>query len=1092
MKILKLKFKNINSLAGENEIDFTEPKFTDNGIFAIIGKTGAGKSSILDAISLALYGKTPRFPDERNNPIEQVMTRGTKDCFAEVKFEVNSKIYVSHWELGKNKNDNFNPIKRYIADSENKIIAEKIRDCDDNIENILGLTFKQFTKVIMLAQGSFTAFLEANNEEKGGLLEQITGTEIYAEISKKVFERNKAEKEKLEKILDEIGAIKILSEEEIQALNTEIAEFEQQKQQLDIELQTIETAKKWLNDLSDLQKQISEIKTKLPNLEQQAEKAKITFEQAEIRLKMAKTEQEHASPILVKVRELDTKIAEKEKGINSVSSAINDLEKIQKTLSQNLENQQKDLEKSLIIRKEKQDWATLHSKYESLVEKYAVIENQHFQVVALYKDFELKNNDFEAVKKELQIKNANFQTLQIQFAEKESALKKKTQEFEIKKTELSAILSGKELADYQAEKENILHFGTQIRNLIDVEKRIFQNVAEIENHTKSLIFAEKTEQELAEKIRKNKIDAENLVKQIELLDENVKLAKTIQSLDEHRKLLEDGKVCPLCGALEHPFARGNEPKNGEKEAELANLKKQLQEITNAIQQDEKTRAKLISDKDNSLKNKQKEEANRLENQENQKHILLEIKTLNPNFCISDNENKITFLEEIRVQKQNDYKQIDSIISKATEVEKWIKRLQNEEIPLLQQTKQTAEKLKTDAETMQKLAEQQVENQQNTLKDAAEKHKEKNDILLTIFAEYGVDKIETLKQCLSDWNTNKKTIETLKEKIVELEKEFAVTNSEKTHNQSQIDAKIIEKENIETEKKKLLAERQNLFGDKQVENEEKRLKNLIEQSENAKIESEKLRTEADTELVKNQAITTEKENELTEKQTQKITEKTIEKLQIEFEEKKRQADEISQKIGANRQHFITNEENVKNSGKKLKDKELQLQICTKWASLNELIGSQDGKKYRNFAQALTFEHLIRLTNIQLQKILNRYVLKRVGDASNPFELSVIDKFQNCEERTAQNLSGGEKFIVSLSLALGLANMASKNMKIDTMFIDEGFGTLDSDYLDVALSALSNLQNEGKLIGVISHLAELKERIATHIEVLPSGNGYSKIG
>ncbi|MDR3338739.1 MAG: ATP-dependent endonuclease, partial [Candidatus Symbiothrix sp.] len=95
------------------------------------------------------------------------------------------------------------------------------------------------------------------------------------------------------------------------------------------------------------------------------------------------------------------------------------------------------------------------------------------------------------------------------------------------------------------------------------------------------------------------------------------------------------------------------------------------------------------------------------------------------------------------------------------------------------------------------------------------------------------------------------------------------------------------------------------------------------------------------------------------------------------------------------------------------------------------------------------------------------------------------------RTAQNLSGGEKFIVSLSLALGLANMASRNMCIDTMFIDEGFGTLDSDYLDVALSALSNLQNEGKLIGVISHLSELKERIVTHIEVTSKGNGHSQI-
>ena len=105
--------------------------------------------------------------------------------------------------------------------------------------------------------------------------------------------------------------------------------------------------------------------------------------------------------------------------------------------------------------------------------------------------------------------------------------------------------------------------------------------------------------------------------------------------------------------------------------------------------------------------------------------------------------------------------------------------------------------------------------------------------------------------------------------------------------------------------------------------------------------------------------------------------------------------------------------------------------------------------------------------------------------------MIDKYQNGEERTSTNLSGGEKFVVSLSLALGLANMAGKNMRIDTMFIDEGFGTIDAEYLDLAVCALTNLQNEGKVIGVISHMAELKERIGTHIEVIPWGNGHSKI-
>ena len=1088
MKILTLKFKNINSLADVHEIDFTGPGFTDNGIFAITGKTGAGKSSILDAISLALYGKTPRV--EITGQSNEVMTRGTMDCFAEVLFEVDGKQWRSSWKQERTRSGNLKPVNRQIADAAGKIYADQVRSCDSQIVEILGLTFEQFTKVILLAQGSFAAFLEADKNEKGGLLEQITGTEIYGEISKKVFERNKTEREKLDRILLEIGAIKILSEEEIEKLNTEIAALEKQKQQFDAELQAIETAKKCLKDLSDLQEQISEAKTKLPELEQNAETAKTAFEKAETMLKSAKTEQENIEAILKKVRESDTKISEKEQQLNPVFAAISALQKTKEELLQRFENQKNNVEKLRKSQKDRQDWAATNVKYESLTENYTAIENQHTQVAELQKDFETKKNDFVTAQRNLEDKNTNCKKSHTDFSEKESALNEKTQELETNKAALLLVLAGKELSDYQSQKENITKFGTQIKNLIEVEKAISQNLTEIELFIKSIASAEKTEKELFGKITENKTIAENLGKQITLLDENISLAKTIQSLDEHRKALKDGEPCPLCGALEHPFARGNKAETGEKETELANVRKQYQEITNTVRQDEQVRAKLISDKENWQKNLQKEETNLLEHRNKQTAILFEINILKSDFHIADGEHKIALLEEIYMQKQQEYKQNESVISKAIEIESLVKKLQNEEIPLLQQAKQTAETAKTEAGTAHKLAEQEVGNKENALKEAEEKYKKKNVELLKIFTEYGVEKNETLKQCLTDWNTNKKTLEELKEQISKMEKELALTDSEKTNNQNQIDAKIIEKQNIETEKQKLAAERQNLFGNKQVEDEEKRLKNLIEKAENEKAEVEKLKTAANTEFEKNRAVINEKEKELTEKQAEKTTEKTLEELQNEFDEKKWQTDEFSQKIGANRQNLDTNDKNLKTSGKKLKDKELQQNICNKWESLNVLIGSQDGKKYRNFAQALTFEHLVGLTNKQLQKMSERYILKRVGDASNPFELSVIDKFQNCEERSAQNLSGGEKFIVSLSLALGLANMAGKNMKIDTMFIDEGFGTLDTDYLDAALSALSNLQNEGKLIGVISHLAELKERIATHIEVLPSANGHSK--
>lgn len=155
----------------------------------------------------------------------------------------------------------------------------------------------------------------------------------------------------------------------------------------------------------------------------------------------------------------------------------------------------------------------------------------------------------------------------------------------------------------------------------------------------------------------------------------------------------------------------------------------------------------------------------------------------------------------------------------------------------------------------------------------------------------------------------------------------------------------------------------------------------------------------------------------------------------------------------------------------------------------MIGSADGKKFRNFAQGLTFELMVGQANRQLQKMSDRYLLIR--DQQQPLELKVIDNYQAGETRSTRNLSGGEGFLVSLALALGLSGMASRNVRVDSLFLDEGFGTLDEEALETALTTLAELQREGKLIGVISHVSALKERINTRIEVQPLSGGRSRI-
>jgi exonuclease SbcC len=194
-------------------------------------------------------------------------------------------------------------------------------------------------------------------------------------------------------------------------------------------------------------------------------------------------------------------------------------------------------------------------------------------------------------------------------------------------------------------------------------------------------------------------------------------------------------------------------------------------------------------------------------------------------------------------------------------------------------------------------------------------------------------------------------------------------------------------------------------------------------------------------------------------------------------------------GGIQQVLSDNKKQRANQKERLKMIELQKREWTRWDDLHDLIGSADGKKFRNYAQGLTFDIMISHANRRLREMTDRYLLIR--DETQPLELNVIDNYQAGEIRSTKNLSGGESFIASLALALGLSQMASRNVRVDSLFLDEGFGTLDDDTLETALETLAGLRQDGKLIGVISHVPALKERIGTQIQVIPESGGRSRL-
>ena len=1090
MKIIKLKIKNINSLVGDNEIDFSQNIFTNEGIFAITGKTGSGKTSILDAITLALYGKTPRMGNIAGNENE-VLTRGEKECWAEIEFEVSKKIWKSSWKQELNKQGKLKPVHRFIADKNNNIIADQIHACNTKIVEIIGLNFEQFTKVILLAQGNFTAFLQADKNDKGQLLEQITGTEIYGDISKKVFEQFKLEKEKMDRIKFELDTIKILSQEDLKQIWDEILILEQTSKALSNQKLTIETTKNWLLHLKKLENLISKNKTKLPELEQKLDEAQKLFLQSKKHYENVIHEKQSLEPVWNKVRELDTKLKLNENLLKPIHENIIELNHTCLNKNEILHKQNQDLDLALKDLNNKKSWQTQHIIYESVVIEYAALERENTLLLDTLQKINLQSNDILTWQNNLNYEKDLLKTAVDNFKINETNLKLKENELETHKQNYINILGGRELSQLQIEKDNITNMGIQIKNLIDLQSRIQDSRVMLNNiETKILAFEPQNNRILGTLTTLN-TNKNNLEKNISLLQENIKLTQTIQSLESHRHHLKDGQACPLCGALEHPFAQANIPKIEASETELQDNKITLKDTLYKILELEKEHTQLVTESKNDTLNKIKVEADINDNVIKRNTLIASIKKIDFNFNFIENSLVLATLKQQLELKKNDYKHLTNLIDNATNISKHISQLRDLDIPKLQRDLQTAQNVKNETETRFKLTEQNILAQQNLLNDIKEEYNNADIEFKNKLRIYNVDNFRSLKHCLDAWNDNKNNIETLNNKVVAFKNAIAIITNDIKNSNELLHNKNLEKQTFLNEKQSLTDQRISLFAEKSISEDELRIAKQLREAETSKLNYEKTLHLNSTELEKLKAIITENEQEYNQLKTTNISDKNIIQIENEIIEITNRAEIVMQNLGAKKQ--VLDDHAIKNNQYqvKLEEKNKQQIIYNKWGELHQLIGSEDGKKYRNFAQALTFEQLIHISNKQLQKMATRYILKRMDDTLNPFDLAVIDTFQNNLERTAQNLSGGEKFIVSLALALGLANMASKNMTIDTMFIDEGFGTLDTDYLDVALNALANLQSEGKIIGVISHLTELKERIALHIDIVPNGQGHSKI-
>lgn len=1075
MKILELRFKNLNSLYGEWHIDFTRPEYLIDGIFAITGSTGAGKSTILDAICLALYGETPRLGKitAKNN---EIISRRTAECYAEVTFISSSGTYRCHWSQSRSRkkiDGALQDAKHEISNVLNgKVLATKKMDVKLAIEDKTGMNFERFTRSILLAQGSFAAFLQASSDERSPILEQITGTEIYSNISKKVHEKQKIEKEKLDILSAELGGMAVLDETQENSLKqqhmeksvqiehltqrqksiqeslrqhnnlkllsseldtlkisqkrilNEIEQFAPSQQKLNLALKAAELEGEFAtlitlrNEQKEEEEQLLVLKKKLQSITNNLKENESQLNARKASLFEIKETQKQAIPIINKVRELDLQQTEKQNQLKIIQDELNSLTtKIEK----NRFGYQEFLKKQTEINEKNQqvqNYLKVHFQDEQLIEKLSSIQEQlnSFQ----QKSHDLSQNQLSIEQKaeilkgySIDSKNSNKQLTQVK-----KTYQKSQQILEQKQNELSRILKGRLLREYRS-------------------------------------------------------DLDYLYKEKNLLTK-------IINLEEERQELINGTPCPLCGALEHPFTSGDTPKMNEKDKkiqEVTTLIKHAEDIEEEIKQTQEE-MQLISLQKEKIGSGLEVLATKITGLEQN---LKELKSQYQELSSHNIQLKNTILNQLNIfgvfelPANNDTAEL--MLQLNTRRDSWLK-YQQESNSYHEQCKQIEAELQR-LESIKQLLDSQLNEKQAQLTSLVQQKEQYQQHRKLLYGEKLPDKEEEkLEKMVSDAEQQLQNVQKSYDEIKEQDTQVKTKIQTLFASTAQRSEVLKHKENsfvVHLTKKSFISETDFLTC-RLSEQEREKLANQSSSLANKK-----------TEIITNINDREKRYAETMQQVSQ--TQNDYETLEQEDKTLIIKLSEYTESLGAIKQQLLDNEHiKIKLRNKQaLIDK--QKNEYFKWLKLHGLIGSADGKKYRNFAQSLTFEVMVSHANQQLVKMTDRYLL--IQSKEQTLELSVIDNYQAGEIRSTKNLSGGESFIVSLALALGLSKMSSQKVQVDSLFLDEGFGTLDEDALETALSALAGLQQEGKLIGVISHVSTLKERINTQINVRSLNNGKSQL-
>lgn len=949
MKILAIRLKNLTSIEGMVEVDFTAEPLHSAGIFAISGPTGAGKSTLLDALCLALYDKAPRFAtsvesvnlaDVGDNQINQsdvrnLLRRGTSDGYAEVDFlGIDGRRYRSRWSVRRTRNKISGSLQPQTLevkelDTEKEFQGTK-KELLIQLVELVGLTYEQFTRTVLLAQNDFATFLKSKGAAKAELLEKLTGTGVYSRISQEVYARNKAAQEEVTLIQNRMNVIELMPEEELLALQKE-KELLAEKRVTGIKL--LAEQNEQLNVVRSLKMQEDLWKKK--QQEEQEEQTRLKMLQGALAsqeegLVHFKAQWEAIQPDLKKARQLDIQIQSQQ---DSYTQSKQMLQSANKQVSE---------------QEQKMRMAT-----EQLQVSYSSLNRLLNHV---------------GIKEVLQLEQVE----------------------EILRQEENKLTAGVNTNEERLLRLNSFGYPLLTEEQMKLQKELTrqQNIRQLtETQTKTKAEIERLEKETTDCL-KQLTEQETALKVTQRLYENARMAvgKDVKAL---RQQLQEGEACPVCGSTAHPYHQEQEV--------VDTLFRSIEQEYNA-----------------AVANCQ---------QINNRSIVLQRDWTHQKMVDGQIGEQLAALYKAGIDAGNE----EQIQHRLTELAERILEYRNLYAEW-QRSDEEIKKMRAHCEALRenvslcRLAMQKVSSAKEQL------------LLLQNTASAEQKRFEVIEKALNVLRQERSQL--LKGKSAD-EAEAVVAKREKELNLA-----------LEKARKEVEAVYNRLSG---LQGEMKQITLAIGelQEQYKKIES----PEQLPEIIKKQ----QEENLNTERALSTMEARLLQQAK--------------------------NKLTVEQIVKELAEKQT---IAERWAKLNKLIGSADGAKFKVIAQSYTLNLLLLHANKHLSYLSKRYKLQQVPDT---LALQVIDCDMCDEIRTVYSLSGGESFLISLALALGLSSLSSNNLKVESLFIDEGFGSLDAESLRTAMEALEQLQMQGRKIGVISHVQEMSERISVQVQVHKKVNGKS---